>query len=70
MNNMKMLLVGFLLLNALFWGLGAHSQHCELAGLFGMAATDCPPHYVHLMMGLAFFCATVYVQQKSYFDSL
>ena len=67
---MKMLLVLFLLANALFWGLAAHSQHCSLAGVFGMTAANCPPHYVHLMMGLAFFGATVYVQQKSYFDNM
>jgi len=66
---MKMILVAFLLVNALFWGLANHSQHCALADAVGMGA-DCPPHYIHLMMGLAFFCATVYVQQKPYFDSL
>ena len=66
---MKMILVAFLLVNALFWGLANHSQHCALADAVGMGA-DCPPHYIHLMMGLAFFCATIYVQQKSYFDTL
>ena len=66
---MKLILVAFLLVNALFWGLANHSQHCALADAVGMGA-DCPPHYIHLMMGLAFFCATIYVQQKSYFDTL
>ena len=69
MNNTKMLLVACLLVNALFWGLAEHSQHCSLLNAVGMGA-NCPPHYVHLMMGLAFFCATIYVQQKSYFDTL
>ena len=64
-----MLLVACLLVNALFWGLAEHSQHCSLLNAVGMGA-NCPPHYVHLMMGLAFFCATIYVQQKSYFDTL
>ena len=67
---MKMLLVLFLLANALFWGLATHAQHCSLAGVFGMTAAQCPPHYVHLMMGLVFFGATVYVQQKSHFDNM
>ena len=66
---MKMLLIAFLLVNALFWGLGAHTQHCALVNALGMGV-NCPPHYVHLMMGLAFFAATVYVQQKPYFDTL
>jgi hypothetical protein len=66
---MKMLLVVFLLANALFWGLATHSQHCAVAALFGMGS-NCPPHYVHLMTGLAFFCAAVYTQQKAYFDNM
>ena len=69
MNNTKMLLVAFLLVNALFWGLAEHSQHCSLVNAVGMGI-KCPPHYVHLMMGLAFFCATIYVHNKSYLDTL
>ena len=66
---MKTLLVLVLLINALFWGLAEHVQHCAVADWFGMG-DNCPPHYVHLMMGVAFFVAAVYVQQKKYFDTL
>ena len=64
---MKMLLVVFLLANALFWGLATHSQHCAVASLFSV---PCPPHIVHLMSSLAFFGAAVYAQQKGHFDKM
>jgi hypothetical protein len=44
------------LVNALFWGLGSHSQHCEIAKIFGI---KCIQHNYHLTMGVVFFLATV-----------
>jgi len=67
---MKNLVVIVLVINALFWGLASHDQHCSVADWVGLGGDNCPPHYVHLMMGLAFFVAAVYCQQKSYFDKL
>lgn len=67
---MRVLLVAFLLVNALFWGLASHSQHCSFVEMFGMSRSNCPPHYVHLTMGVLFYLGAVYVQQKDYLDNL
>ena len=59
----KLFLVIFFVINALFWGLGTHQQHCALVPM-----KPCPPHWVHLLMGLLSFMAAVYVKQKPYLD--
>ena len=49
----------FFLLNALFWGLASHTQHCKLASSLGIKS--CPPHWIHVyVMGLGSFIATLY----------
>tara|TARA_Y100000389_G_scaffold197262_1_gene231515 strand:- start:758 stop:976 length:219 start_codon:yes stop_codon:yes gene_type:complete len=55
-----------LLVNAVFWGLFSHKEHCALVSNFGINPSQCPPHYVHLMMGLAFYAGSVYYQQSDY----
>ena len=62
--------IGLLLLviNAIFWGMGSHAQHCQLAGLFG--STFCPPHWVHLLIGVVSFLSAVYISQYEYVNSL
>ena len=49
----KDIIVLFFVINGLFWGLANHSQHCNLASVFGVV--KCPPHYIHLLMGLISF---------------
>ena len=67
---MNCLLLSFLIINALFWGLFPHSAHCQLVDqvskLMNMKV-ECPEHKIHLLMGLVFYAASVYVAQK---DSL
>jgi hypothetical protein len=59
---LKQLLVVFLLVNALFWGLASHKQHCKVASKFGMK--KCPPHWIHVyVMGLGSFLLTLYLVQ-------
>ena len=65
---LKNLLIVFLTINALFWGLADHGSHCSLAAAMGIS--KCPSHTVHLIMGLLFFVAAIYVAQKEYIDSL
>jgi hypothetical protein len=60
----KTLLVVFLVLNALFWGLASHSQHCSVASALGVSA--CPPHWLHLLTGVVSFIAAVVLQHKTY----
>jgi len=58
----KNILVIFFLLNALFWGLASHSQHCSLASNLGIK--KCPPHWIHVyVMGLGSFLITLYLVQ-------
>jgi hypothetical protein len=56
----------FFLVNAIFWGLFDHHHHCALANAVGVA--NCPPHYVHLIMGfVSYLLALVVVQWKYLF---
>ena len=54
------LVVAFLAVNALFWGLMPHKVHCELVAMF---SNHCPSHNVHLLMGLIAFVLAVIVAQ-------
>ena len=59
---LKQAIIVFLVLNALFWGLATHKQHCSLASNFGVKS--CPPHYVHVyVMGLGSFLLALYLRQ-------
>tara|TARA_Y100000768_G_C23989017_1_gene690876 strand:- start:6214 stop:6411 length:198 start_codon:yes stop_codon:yes gene_type:complete len=56
------LLVLFFLVNALFWGLASHRQHCKVASMMGVK--KCPPHWIHVyVMGLGSFLVTLYLVQ-------
>lgn len=64
---MKYLTV-FLLINAIFWGLMSHSQHCNFVASLGVK--NCPPHSVHLLMGLVSYLAAMYLEQKEYLHTI
>ena len=58
----KNLLVLFFLVNAIFWGLASHKQHCKVASMMGIK--KCPPHWIHVyVMGLGSFLVTLYLVQ-------
>lgn len=57
-----------LLINAIFWGLFSHKQHCAFVSNFGMS--QCPPHYIHLIMGFVFYAGSVYFQQSDYINGI
>ena len=64
---MNCILLSFLLINSLFWGLFPHSAHCQVVNQFNKllgSSIKCPSHPVHLFMGLVFYILTVYVAQK------
>jgi hypothetical protein len=72
---MKTLILTLLIANALFWGLFPHNAHClfvEKIGKMFKKNIVCPEHKVHLMMGVGFYIASIYVAQKDskYFKSL
>lgn len=61
---LKDLLVLFLVVNSLFWGLASHKQHCSVASKFGMK--KCPPHWIHVyIMGLGSFVLALFLVQGS-----
>ena len=57
----RIVIIAFFALNALFWGLFPHSKHCAFVALFGVS--NCPPHALHIMMGILFFVAAVLIAQ-------
>lgn len=59
-----------LLINAIFWGLFSHKEHCAFVSNFGIEMSQCPPHYVHLLMGFACYGGSVYFQQSDYIRGL
>jgi hypothetical protein len=61
---MRELVVLFLIINALFWGLMPHSLHCEVVGKF--TSSKCVPHTVHILLGIVFFVLAVLVSQEEW----
>lgn len=59
----RVILAIFFLLNAIFWGLFPHRIHCKLVG------EKCPPHYIHLAIGLVSFIIAVMIMQSDYLFS-
>lgn len=65
MGILKMLLVLFLTINAVFWGLFPHHTHCHVATTFGLQ--KCPSHWIHITMGLIFFVCAILTAQWHHF---
>ena len=64
---MKNIVLTFFIANALFWGLFPHNAHClliENINSFLKMNINCPPHHIHLLMGLFFYILSVYMTQK------
>jgi|TARA_B110000483_G_C17750662_1_gene372190 hypothetical protein len=64
----KNIIVLFFAINGLFWALASHSQHCSIAAMVGISS--CPPHYIHLIMGIISFIIAIYIQQRDYINTL
>lgn len=62
------LMISFLSINAIFWGLFRHDTHCQVAKQFGVK--KCPPHYVHLLLGVACFLIAVVLKHYEYISSI
>lgn len=58
----------FFVSNALFWSLAHHDQHCALSALIGLS--KCPPHWVHILIGVLCFFIAIYIAQKPYIKHL
>lgn len=55
----------FLVVNAIFWGLAPHSSHCNFLSMLA-PKMKCPPHWVHLLMGVGFFLGAIALAQEKY----
>ena len=58
-STLKNILLIFLIVNALFWGLFDHSMHCQVASYF---TSNCPSHNIHLTIGIICFVLAVYLK--------
>jgi hypothetical protein len=64
---MNCILLAFLVTNALFWSLFPHSAHCKLLGDINKTigtSIKCPSHMIHIIMGIVFFLASIFISQK------
>ena len=61
---LKNILVAFLAVNALFWGLFPHSTHCAVASVF---TNSCHPHSTHVSIGVICFMLAVVISQSKMF---
>ena len=61
---LKQIIVAFLAINAIFWGLFPHSDHCAVASVF---TNSCLPHSVHVSIGVICFVIAVVVAQQNLF---
>ena len=61
---LKNIIVAFLAINAVFWGLFPHSAHCAVASL---VTKSCLPHSVHVTIGLVCFAIAVLVAHPKMF---
>lgn len=61
---MKEIIVVFLIVNAIFWGLMPHSLHCQLVAKFTSA--QCPPHIFHILFGIICFILAAILSQDEY----
>lgn len=69
MEIAKNIITGILLLNAIFWGIASHSSHCAFVKMIPNMKS-CPPHWVHLMMGIMFYLMAVFVSQYEYITKM
>ncbi len=61
---MRQILVVFLIINALFWGLMSHDVHCNFVAKFSKA--KCPPHTIHILIGFICFTLAVLISQEQW----
>lgn len=61
------LLVSFLAVNAIFWGLMPHKVHCDTVKMLRM---PCVSHKVHLLTGVLAFILAVVAAQWDYIRKL
>ncbi len=64
---LKTILIVFFAINAVFWSLFPHNIHCDVAKL---VTNVCPPHNVHLIIGLISFIVAFVIAQYNYLKTI
>ena len=64
---LRNILIVFFAINAIFWSLFPHHVHCDLVTKF---TPTCPPHKVHLVMGIISFVIAFVIAQYDYLKTL
>ena len=59
----KIILIIFFAINAIFWSLFPHHIHCDVAT---MIIPECPPHGIHLIIGLVSFIIAFVIAQYDF----
>ena len=57
MNPLLFIVVIILIINAIFWSMYSHKNHCAFISLFGIS--KCPPHWIHIAFGIMCFITAV-----------
>lgn len=63
----KNIVVIFFAINAIFWSLFPHETHCNVAKMF---VDVCPPHNVHLTIGLLSFLIAFVIAQYDHLKKM
>ena len=64
---LRIILVVFFAINAIFWSLFPHNIHCDVAT---MVLDVCPEHNVHLVIGLISFIVAFIIAQFDYLKTM
>jgi DMSO/TMAO reductase YedYZ heme-binding membrane subunit len=65
---LKYFIVGFFVVNAIFWSLFHHSIHCNVFNYF-MPNKTCPPHSFYITIGIIAFIIAVIIAQYYFFTN-
>ena len=64
----RVIIISFLVVNALFWGLFPHNNHCKMGSWLGFE--NCPSHYTQLIIGVFFYILSILTAQQTYIQNL
>lgn len=64
---LRIILIVFFAINAIFWSLFPHNIHCYVAK---MVVDVCPPHNIHLIIGLVSFLIAFVIAQYDFLKTI
>jgi len=58
------IIVIILIVNAIFWSLFKHNDHCNFVKLFGI--NKCTSHWIHITFGIICFIIAILIKQRNF----